>query len=302
MYPVKVAPGLYLIPLDQELPGFTDFIGTWLYNGEKTFLVDAGPAATIPKLIKTLEILDVRHLDAILLTHIHIDHAGGIGDLVSRFPETPVVCHSSAIQHLADPARLWEGSLKALGLIARTYGPIRAVPPALLLDAGRFAEYKINPIQTPGHSPHHVSYRFGPFLFAGEAGGVFLKLSDGEFYMRPATPPRFFLETTIKSIDALLATPHDFLCYGHFGMTERTPDLLAAHRSQIFKWAEIIQQQMGNDKGEDFIDSCMRRLLEEDPLLAGWNRLKDDVKERESFFLHNSIRGFVQYLEESKDG
>ncbi len=118
---IEIAPKLSLIPLDQDIPGFGSFIGSWLYKGEKTFLVDVGPAATVPLLINALDSLGVKSLDAILLTHIHIDHAGGIGDLASRFPDTPVVCHGSGIPHLRDPSRLWQGSVKTLGDVATGY-------------------------------------------------------------------------------------------------------------------------------------------------------------------------------------
>ena len=297
MHLIQITPKLYLIPLDQAIPGFTGFIGAWFYKGEKTFLVDVGPAATIPILLNALETLDVRNIDAILLTHIHIDHAGGIGDMVSEFPDTPVVCHAAGIPHLIDPTRLWEGSLKALGPIAEAYGPIRPVPAVLLMDAEQFSEYEIMPILTPGHSPHHVSYQFGPFLFAGEAGGVFLDFAAGDFYLRPATPHRFFLETSVQSIDTLLATPHEMLCYGHFGMTRQTPRVLHAHRHQLFTWAEVIRQEMQKDQDDDVVRRCLIRLLAEDPLLAGWKRLARVVQEREQEFLYNSIHGFRKYLE-----
>jgi glyoxylase-like metal-dependent hydrolase (beta-lactamase superfamily II) len=299
MHFLKIAPKLYLIPLEQALPGFTGFIGAWLHKGEKTFLVDVGPAATIPILLNALETLEVRSIDAILLTHIHIDHAGGIGDMVSGFPDTPVVCHAAGIPHLMNPDRLWEGSLKALGPIAEAYGPFRPVSPTLLMDAELFSEHEILPILTPGHSPHHVSYRFGPFLFAGEAGGVFLNFADGDFYLRPATPHRFFLETSVRSIDTLLETPHEMLCYGHFGMTRLTPRVLHAHRHQLFRWADVIRQEMHKDQKDDLDRRCFIRLLAEDPLLAGWKRLEGAVQEREREFLLNSIHGFCRYLETS---
>lgn len=292
----KVAPNLWLIPLDQELPGFRSFIGSWLYKGEKTFLVDVGPAATVPRLCNALDQLAVKRLDAILLTHIHIDHAGGIGDFISRFPDTPVVCHGSGIRHVADPSRLWEGSLKTLGDTARAYGPIQPVPETLLHDAAEFRDHGIVPFLTPGHAPHHVSYLFGEYLFVGEASGVYAALPDGGFYLRPATPPRFFLETSVQSIDTLLAVPHGLICFGHYGATEKTPDILERHKEQLYLWADVIRAQMAHQEAPDFLDQCMAALLEKDPLLAGRDQLEPDVQQREGGFFHNSIRGFAGYL------
>lgn len=299
---IEITPKLYLIPLDQNLPGFASFIGAWLYKGEKTFLVDVGPSATIPDLLKALEILDIRHPDVILLTHIHIDHAGGAGDIARHFPDTPIVCHKSGIRHLADPSRLWEGSLKTLGQTARAYGPIQPVPQAQLHDAAVFREYGIEPFLTPGHAPHHVSFLSESCLFAGEAGGVFTDLSGtgafGDWYLRPATPPKFFLEMSIQSIDVLMDIPHDILCYGHFGATRHTPRILDAHKQQIFRWEDIIREQMKLGYETDLADHCIEALLKNDPLLAGWNRLQPDVRERERIFFRNSILGFVGYIKD----
>ena len=297
MDPIEVAPKLYLIPLDQNLSGFISFIGAWLYKGEKNLLVDVGPAATIHKLVEALKTLEVKNLDAILLTHLHIDHAGGIGDLAVHFPDTPIVCHESGIRHLEDPSRLWEGSLKTLGKTAQAYGPIRPSPRALLQDAAQFREHEVTPILTPGHAAHHVSYLVGPYLFAGEAGGVFLDLTDGEFYLRPATPPRFYLETSVRSIKALTAVPHNILCYGHFGMTKKTPRILEIHRRQLNTWIDVIRHEISINQGPELESRCMARLLKEDPLLSGLGRLEHAVQEREHYFLNNSIRGFLGYLE-----
>ncbi len=88
---IETAPGLYLLPLDQEITGFQSFVAAWLFKGENvTFLVDVGPAATVPDLVRGLEELSVKRLDCILLTHIHIDHAGGVGDILDRYPDTPL--------------------------------------------------------------------------------------------------------------------------------------------------------------------------------------------------------------------
>jgi len=301
---IEIAPELYLVPLDQNLPGFTSFIGAWIYKGKKTFLVDVGPASTVPVLVKSLEALGIRHLDAILLTHIHIDHAGGAGDLTVFFPDVPIICHEKGIQHLADPSRLWEGSLKTLGQTAQAYGPFRPVPPKLLYNAARYQENKVMPILTPGHASHHVSYLLGPYLFAGEAGGVYLDIPGDGFYLRPATPPRFFLETSIKSIDVLIARKPSIICYGHFGMNEDALDMLKTHREQLFLWKKIIEDEMvhlSESKDEDFLKSCLQRLLKQDRFLKGFFHMDEAVKEREMIFLKNSIKGFTGYLVPNKN-
>lgn len=293
---IEAAPDLYLIPLDQNLPGFRHFIGAWLYTAEKTILIDVGTAATLSVLVTALNRLGVRRLDAVLLTHIHIDHAGGIGDLVDHFPHTPVVCHDSAIGHLADPTRLWEGSLKTLGHTARVYGPIRPVAPDLLLNAARFREHGIEPVMTPGHAVHHVSYILGPYLFAGEAGGVFLRIPGGGFYLRPATPPRFFLETYMKSLNSLIRKMPSIICYSHFGMREDAVEMLKIHGDQLLLWEKIVHDEIKSSRREDPVETCLGRLLEEDRLLAGFSKLEKAVQEREKGFLRNSIQGFTGYL------
>jgi glyoxylase-like metal-dependent hydrolase (beta-lactamase superfamily II) len=95
--------------IDLNIPelGYSRFISGWLYSGrEMTFLVDTGPACTHDVLVDALRANGVKKLDWILLTHIHMDHAGGAGHLARDFPEARIVCHPKAVQHLVDPSRL----------------------------------------------------------------------------------------------------------------------------------------------------------------------------------------------------
>lgn len=184
---------LYLIALTPPLQGFERFIGIYLYTGPPAFLVDVGPAATSTSLSKALGDLAIEHLDYLLLTHIHIDHAGGIGEVASAFPQAQIVSHTRGLPHLVQPDRLWQNALKSLGHTAEAYGPISAVTADRVVDAAALDDPRIRIIPTPGHSAHHISYAVDDLLFAGEAGGVCLATNRPEPYMRPATPPRFSL-------------------------------------------------------------------------------------------------------------
>ena len=294
---IKFDSGLYLIPLPQDLPGFDAFINAWLVTGRRNYLIDPGPAVTIKKLVSILQSLDVHHLDAILLTHIHIDHSGGIGEFSRRFPNTPVICHHRAVEHLVDPARLWAGSLKILGETARAYGPISPVPREKVVAAQSLSDPEIKTIPTPGHAVHHVSYLLKDTLFAGEAGGVYRELPGG-YYLRPATPPKFYLETSLKSIIALEQIDCRRMCFGHYGLTEKPARLLAAHRQQLQWWAEEIKNRVSNPGDADLVKCCIETLIKKDPLLAGWSKFSGREQQRELGFMANSVRGFLGYLKQ----
>ena len=154
-------------------PGFRNFMNAWLCSDRQmTFLVDPGPLATLPQLLQGLEDCQVETLDYILLTHIHIDHAGATGAVLEHFPEARVICHPDGIAHLVNPAKLWAGSRKVLGRLADAYGEILAVPEKQIGFAEEIGSPRLRAFLTPGHAPHHCCYLFDDLLFAGEVAAV----------------------------------------------------------------------------------------------------------------------------------
>ncbi len=291
-----LAPHLFLIVLAPPISGFHDFIGAWLVNGpDAVYLVDVGPAATADQLVDAIAALGVGHLDYICLTHIHIDHAGAIGHLARKFPGTPVVCHPEGTPHIVDPQRLWQGTVKTLGAIGRAYGRMLPVDPSWIATEKQLASAPFQLLDTPGHSPHHYAIAAGDWLFAGEAGGVCLSLPSGGLYLRPATPPRFFLETSLSSIDRLMAACPGALCYGHFGMREDGMNVLARHRKQLLFWKKTLEIEAagGGMDSANFANRWVDLLLAGDPLLHGFSQLAPAVQARERVFLLNSVKGFA---------
>ena len=293
----QIADDLFLIPLTPPITGFSDFISAWLYRGNITCLIDVGPAVTAPHLLRVLQVLNIDQLDYILLTHIHLDHAGAIGEIAEAFPQTPIVCHQAGLSHLLEPSRLWEGAKKILGSMALSYGPIKPVTGNPLVATVDFHSEFVTPIITPGHAAHHVSYQTEKYLFAGETGGVYVSLPQNKFYLRPATPPEFFLNVALQSVDSLIARHPNAICYGHYGISKDAVKMLKIHRGQLLFWEGLIKDEIRNCKSNDRNAACQKRLLKDDQLLANFDQLPTDVQVRERYFFQNSIKGYLGYLE-----
>ncbi len=294
----QVEPNLFLVNLPVPIRGFEAFVGCWVMTEPVCVLLDVGPAVSVPALLEALKQLGVERPDYILLTHIHIDHAGGIGQVSAVFSDCPVVCHPAAVSHLADPGRLWQGSLKVLGDMAIKYGPIEPVDKGRILAADAMDDPGILALDTPGHSPHHCSFVIGDVLFAGETGGVCLELDDGTDYLRPATPPRFFFDTQLASLEKIIAAEARTVCYGHFGARSKQSGLLRRHRDQLHFWRQSLASILdeGDQPPAALTGRCLEFLLASDPLLAGFASLPEDIQAREKIFLTNSIKGFLGYL------
>ena len=285
------------ICIDLDLPtqpGFRKFISSWPYrNAGLTFLVDPGPLATIPHLLAELRRLGVERLDYILLTHIHIDHAGGAGALLATFPQAQVLCHPEGIRHLIAPEKLWQGTLKVLGTLADAYGEIVAVSTERI----SFRE-EVGPCRvwmTPGHAQHHLSFQFGDLLFAGEVAGVHYPLAQGIF-MRPATPPRFILEVAQESLAKLIALDPQRLVFAHYGLVEEAGKYLKIACAQLNLWVRGVATT-AETAPEGREEAIIAWLLAHDEYYRNVEQLPEDIRARERYFLGNSLRGMIEYVD-----
>jgi glyoxylase-like metal-dependent hydrolase (beta-lactamase superfamily II) len=283
-----------LIEIKQNSPGFNQFIGSWLYRGDINFVVDVGPANSVLRLIDALTEMKIERIDYIFLTHIHIDHAGGLAQFLEHFPMAKVIGHEKGIKHLVNPQKLWVGSVKVLGEIAELYGPLRPVAEKFFISHNNAPNRDIVVVDTPGHSAHHLSFIYNGNLFAGEAGGNHFSV-QGREYLRPATPPKFFLTTFLSSIEKLLQLRDMPICYAHFGKADSSHAMLKRSKNQILNWEKIIRKERLSDT-KDLVERCVESLLSEDPELNAFQYMDSVVQKREIFFIKNSIKGYLQYL------
>lgn len=288
---------LTCIDLDlPELEGFRKFISSWLYRGDGfTLLVDPGPLATIPRLCAELRRLGVERIDHVLLTHIHIDHAGGTGALLKEFPGAAVVCHPEGIRHLVAPEKLWEGSRKVLGRLADVYGEIVPVPAERIGYSETVGDSGVRSFLTPGHAQHHCCYLLDDLLFGGEVAGVRSEIPDGIF-MRPATPPRFILQVALDSIDRMIALAPRAMVFAHHGLAENALDHLRIARSQLLLWVRGVAATAAADPSQRE-EALFVWLLERDEQYRNIDRLPADIRARERHFLGNTMRGMLEYVE-----
>lgn len=297
----QIRGNLYLIDIDQALEGFRKFISAWVYRVDgATILVDPGPASTIPYLADQLKRAGIGRIDHVLLTHIHLDHAGGTGHLLRHFPEAKINCHPKGIPHLVAPQKLWDESKKVLGNVAEAYGEMAPVPEASISWQERIPAggSLVEALETPGHAAHHVSYRAGDILFAGEVAGVYVPLDNG-FYCRPATPPPFHHGIFRDSIDRLAALDTRLVCLGHYGSRQDGTEVFERARRQLDVWVDTALRHFRKDS-DPFAEAVLADLTAGDPDMAGWRSLPGDIQYRERTFCFNSIRGIRMYLEKTE--
>jgi glyoxylase-like metal-dependent hydrolase (beta-lactamase superfamily II) len=280
------------------MTGFRHFVASWLYTGnDVTVLVDPGPASTVPALLAALQRRGVKNLDLILLTHVHIDHSGGVGHLLRSYTEARVICHPRGVRHLIEPAKVWNVSLRNLGEIAEMYGKPEPVPADRIgfEEAFRIGGLSIESIETPGHAPHHLAFRLDGTLFTGEAAGIFFPLADA-FYLRVGCPPGGFDYPAYRgSLERMRSVEASLLCFGHYGYTRDVRRALDLARDQLNLWMSVARKHAGKPEGI-FEEKTREELLATDPGIARFRDLPDDVRTREHWHLLHSIAGFRPYL------
>jgi glyoxylase-like metal-dependent hydrolase (beta-lactamase superfamily II) len=195
-------------------------------------IVDPGPSSSVETLIDRLGATKPR---ALLLTHIHLDHAGATGKLVERWPDLEVWVHERGARHVVDPSKLVASATRIYGDdMERLWGEIVPVPEGnLRVLAGGETDGPWRVAYTPGHAWHHVSYLHEPTgtAFVGDTGGVRIP-TDGPI-MPPTPPPDIDLATWRESIDLIAGWRPSRLAVTHFGAWEDVAEHLAGLRTAL---------------------------------------------------------------------
>jgi glyoxylase-like metal-dependent hydrolase (beta-lactamase superfamily II) len=252
-----LASGLSYFDLDfMQLPRI---IATAVVHGAGgVALIDPGPTSTLPRLRTTLASagISMQDVTTILLTHIHLDHAGATGTLVNELPRLRVYVHEKGARHMANPEKLVASATRLYGSeMDRLWGEVRPVPTTSMeiLQGGErmtVGNRVFDVEYTPGHAAHHVSYfdRDSGVAFVGDTAGV--RLMNGGFVLPPTPPPDIDLESWQHSLDRIERWRADSLLLTHFGPSSPVGTHLSALRDHIVLASNLVKQSLGRD-GED---------------------------------------------------
>lgn len=239
--------------LDLEFLGIPQAQAVAVIGGAgQVALVDPGPATCLERLESGLGTLglELGQVTDILLTHVHLDHAGATGSILRRHPNVRVYVHECGAEHLVRPARLIDSATRFFGAekMQAFWGEIAAVPQERLtiLRGGEqitAGGRTFDVAYTPGHAVHHVSY-FDPssgMAFVGDTGGM--RVDDG-YVLPPTPPPDIDLEQWAASVDRILAWQPQSLFITHFGSVDRPGEHLRTLRTNLDRLAFVVKESL----------------------------------------------------------
>ena len=260
--------------IDTHMGGVSEITAGYLVRGERPALIETGPSKAAGAVAAGVARAGLAPDDLvwIVVTHVHLDHAGAAGDLVRSFPNATVVVHPAGARHLHQPDRLLTSSARVYGeLMDTVYGGltpveadrIKAAEDGERLDLGAGRQLQL--LHAPGHAKHHMAV-FDPdlgALYAGDGVGVLLPSNN---VLRPATPPPDFdRDLAVASLRRFAKLSPAHLVLTHFGPITPPAERLAEAEDKLQRWCETAEQAASQHGPElDHIEAALRERFEQE--------------------------------------
>ena len=291
--------------IDTLMSGYSGITAGYLIASGRPCLVETGTARSAPAVQRALDALGIgpNDLATIAVTHIHLDHAGGVGDLAAAYPSAEVVVHQRGARHLADPSKLMRSARMVFGdLIETVFGVlaptdalrIRAVDDVGEIDLG--GGRTLTTYYSPGHAQHHVGLldSLSGDLYVGDAAGVFIPETGA---IKPSTPPPDFdLDTALSSLQHFVDLAPQRLLFSHFGPVDDVGPALEEAAEELKMWVDDVRDTRADALDLDHAVNMLR-----DRTAARYGRLYTDPELDVKFELLNStaanINGINRWLD-----
>jgi glyoxylase-like metal-dependent hydrolase (beta-lactamase superfamily II) len=262
--------------IDVEMHGRPGLTAAFLIGeGSRRICIDCGPASSGDAVMAGFAEHGVEDLEWLLLTHVHLDHAGGAGRLAREFPNLRIGVHPAGARHIADPSKLWAAVAGLYGERAESmWGQPEPVEPERIVEfAGgetvEFGDAVLRAVATPGHARHHLTWfeETTRSLITGDAVGM--HQTPGDLWRTTTPPAAFDRDQALASIAALAELPAERLYVAHFGAVVDRPDPVAtaaglgAGAQTIRDWCKAVESAWRKGLREDELNAEMARWIAE---------------------------------------
>ena len=293
--------------IDTMLGGYSGIAAGYLIRSSRPCLVETGAANSAPLVVAALERLGIGPADlaTIVVTHIHLDHAGGVGDLAAAFPQAQVVVQERGARHLADPTKLLASARRVFGPdLDSLFGELLPTPVERLssiaevgaIDLGDGRE--LQAFHAPGHATHHLGLidSVTGDLYTGDAAGIYVPETAD---VRPATPPPDFdLDLAVDSMQRFRAADPDRLLFSHFGPVTAVGETLDRSIEELRRWVADVTAARAQTSDVDHAIGLVRERT-----AARYTRFESDPQLAEKFEHLSStaanVHGIWRWLETS---
>jgi glyoxylase-like metal-dependent hydrolase (beta-lactamase superfamily II) len=291
--------------IDTLMSGYSGITAGYLIASERPCLVETGTAKSAVAVRTALESLGIgaHDLATIAVTHIHLDHAGGVGDLAAAYPNAEIVVHQRGARHLAEPAKLMDSARRVFGdLMDTVFGELRPTDAARIRAVDDIGEIdlgggrRLTTYYSPGHAQHHVGLldSLSGDLYVGDAAGIFIPETGA---IRPSTPPPDFdLGTALRSLRHFADLAPQRLLFSHFGPVSEVGSSLEEAAEELQIWVDAVRETRADALDLDHAVTMLRERTAE-----RYGRLYTDPELDHKFEVLNStaanITGINRWLD-----
>jgi len=237
--------------IDTRMGGYHGITAGYLIASSRPALIETGAARSAPLLRDALGSMGIGASDlaSVVVTHIHLDHAGGVGDIAAMFPQSQVVVHERGARHLAEPERLVASARRVFGdVMDELFGELKATPAQRIVSLDQSGTIdlgdgrRLEAFHAPGHASHHIALldSLSGDLYTGDAAGVYIPETAE---VRPATPPPDFdLELALASMRRIVDAGAQRLLFSHFGPVTNIDEVMQESVDELHRWVEIVDE------------------------------------------------------------
>jgi glyoxylase-like metal-dependent hydrolase (beta-lactamase superfamily II) len=254
--------------------------------------IDCGTHFAVPRMLAVLDGAGITaaEVDWLILTHVHLDHAGGAGELIAQLPNAQLVVHPRGARHMIDPSVLWAGASAVYGeaVMEETYGRLRPVPAERVIEAtdGQVVDLAGRPlrcIDTPGHAKHHLALydERANVCFTGDVFGLSYRDFDtdhGPFILPTTSPVQFDPVALHASIDRLIGLKPVAMYLTHYGRVETVEKLAADLHAQIDAMVELARAAHGGPDRHVVLMESLTDLYLARAQDHGWNGTREALR------------------------